>query len=312
MPDQRLALGTGLLQHPCFHAEAKGRYGRIHLPVAPSCNIQCRYCNRVYDCTNESRPGVTSRVLEPEEALTHLDAALARMPHISVVGIAGPGDSLADPERTFATLELIRRAHPGIHLCLSTNGLVAAEHVETLVDLDVRYVTVTVNAVDPRIGERITKWVSKGQARLRGREAAAYLIHRQMETIGALKSMGRVVKVNTVVIPGVNETHAMAVAETVSRLKVDLHNLIALIPAAGTEFCDTSPPPPGLMNALRDGAESFLPQMRHCARCRSDAAGLLHEDQLGGTRCGGDAAGWLDVGRPTIGTSGFHARQPGR
>jgi hypothetical protein len=31
---------------PCFSEEAQGRPGRIHLPVAMVCNIQCRYCTR--------------------------------------------------------------------------------------------------------------------------------------------------------------------------------------------------------------------------------------------------------------------------
>ncbi|MGE5894530.1 MAG: nitrogenase cofactor biosynthesis protein NifB, partial [bacterium] len=49
--------------HPCFSKEAHFKFGRIHLPVAPACNIQCRYCIRKFDCANESRPGVTSTVL---------------------------------------------------------------------------------------------------------------------------------------------------------------------------------------------------------------------------------------------------------
>ena len=34
-------------------------------------NIQCNYCKRGYDCVNESRPGVTSEVLSPEQALAY-------------------------------------------------------------------------------------------------------------------------------------------------------------------------------------------------------------------------------------------------
>ncbi|MEQ2789490.1 nitrogen fixation protein NifB, partial [Flavonifractor plautii] len=49
-------------EHPCLSVQAHFRYGRIHLPVAPRCNIRCGYCDRRYDCANESRPGVTSEV----------------------------------------------------------------------------------------------------------------------------------------------------------------------------------------------------------------------------------------------------------
>ena len=57
--------------HPCFGGD-HSKAGRIHLPVAPGCNIKCGFCERRFDCANESRPGVTSKVLTPEqvEALT--------------------------------------------------------------------------------------------------------------------------------------------------------------------------------------------------------------------------------------------------
>lgn len=99
-------------RHPCFSGCAKGRYGRVHLPVAPVCNIKCSYCNRRHDCVNESRPGVTSRLLKPEEAVQYLRHALKKEPRISVVGIAGPGDPFATPERTLETLRLVRNDYP--------------------------------------------------------------------------------------------------------------------------------------------------------------------------------------------------------
>ena len=54
-------------QHPCYNPGAHD-FARMHIPVAPRCNISCNYCNRKFDCLNESRPGVTSEVLTPEEA----------------------------------------------------------------------------------------------------------------------------------------------------------------------------------------------------------------------------------------------------
>jgi len=53
--------------HPCFNKKASASYGRVHLPVAPHCNIQCNFCNRIYDCANENRPGVTAKVQTPSE-----------------------------------------------------------------------------------------------------------------------------------------------------------------------------------------------------------------------------------------------------
>ncbi len=67
----------------------------LHLPVAGACNVQCNFCNRKYDCLNESRPGVISALLTPEQAIAYTKQAVQRMPNISVVGIAGPGDPFA-------------------------------------------------------------------------------------------------------------------------------------------------------------------------------------------------------------------------
>ncbi|MDP3033064.1 MAG: nitrogenase cofactor biosynthesis protein NifB, partial [Rhodocyclaceae bacterium] len=55
--------------HPCYSEEAHHHFARMHAAVAPACNIQCHYCNRKYDCANESRPGVVSELLMPEQAV---------------------------------------------------------------------------------------------------------------------------------------------------------------------------------------------------------------------------------------------------
>src|SRR3990170_2562576 len=82
--------------HPCFTEEAHTKFSRAHLSVAPACNIQCRYCIRKFDCANESRPGITSKVLTPEEGVERVQALIGRNDRLSVVGIAGPGDPLAN------------------------------------------------------------------------------------------------------------------------------------------------------------------------------------------------------------------------
>ena len=109
--------------HPCYSEEAHHHFARMHVAVAPACNIQCHYCNRKYDCAAESRPGVVSERLTPGQALRKVLAVAAEVPELSVVGIAGPGDPLANPGPTFETMELVRRAAPDLRLCLSTNGL---------------------------------------------------------------------------------------------------------------------------------------------------------------------------------------------
>lgn len=81
--------------------------------MAPACNISCNYCNRKFDCVNESRPGVTSEVLSPEEALEKFLWVKREMPNLSVVGIAGPGDALANWPAVSKTLRAIRAVDEG-------------------------------------------------------------------------------------------------------------------------------------------------------------------------------------------------------
>ncbi len=269
------------LTHPCFNKAAAGTYGRMHLPVAPRCNIQCNFCDRRYDCVNESRPGITSAVLKPFQALEYTRRMLEKIPAISVAGIAGPGDPMANPAETLETLRLLHEEFPQLLFCLSSNGLALAPYARELAELGVSHVTITLNAVDPGIGARIYSWVRDGNVLYRGEAAAGLLLERQLASLEALRPLNMVVKVNTIVIPGVNDMHIQAVAETAKAAGASLHNLMPLLPAAGTPFGGLTEPAPDTMRKLRAVAGGILPQMTHCRRCRADAVGLLGHDRSG-------------------------------
>jgi nitrogen fixation protein NifB len=270
--------------HPCYSEEAHHHFARMHVAVAPACNIQCHYCHRKYDCANESRPGVVSERLTPEDAIRKVLAVEAEVPELSVVGIAGPGDALASPAATFATLEGVRRAAPDLTLCLSTNGLALPEHVGRLVATGVRHVTVTVNMVDPEVGERIYPWIVREGRKVRGREASRILSERQLDGIAGLRARGVLVKVNAVVIPGVNEAHLPEVVRTVRRAGAFLVNLVPLISAAehGTHFGRTGQrgPTAAELEAVQAACAVDARLMRHCRQCRADAVGRLGEDRF--------------------------------
>lgn len=261
--------------HPCFNKDAKGTCGRIHLPVAPRCNIQCKYCNRKYDCVNESRPGVTSSVLSPKQALSYLDYIMERNSEIKVVGIAGPGDPMANAEETLETFRLIRAKYPEMILCLSTNGLNIADHIDSLAELEVSHVTVTVNAIDPKIGKKVYAWVRYGKRVYRAEEGVLILINKQLEAIRLLKEKGLIVKVNTIILPGINDLHIPEIAKKMSEMKVDILNCIPIFPSKGSDFEDMKQPACSEIEEVRNKAAEYLPQMRHCSRCRADAVGLL-------------------------------------
>ena len=263
--------------HPCFSAEARHKYGRIHLPVAPACNMQCRYCNRKNDCVNESRPGVTSVILTPAQAISYLDTVLEKVPAISVVGIAGPGDPFANPYETIETMRLVRKKYPAMNLCVASNGLELAEYAGDLAILQTGHVTVTVNAVDPEIAAKIYSWVRYGRRVYRGKEAAELIIEKQAEAVRKLKEYNITVKINTVIISGINDSHAADVAAKMKSLGADVQNCIPLYHVEGTEFADIAPVEHGRMSDIRKETGKHMTQMAHCARCRSDAVGMLGE-----------------------------------
>jgi len=265
-------------RHPCFNVEVKQKLGRIHLPVAPKCNIQCNYCNRLYDCPNEGRPGVTSRLFSPDEAYNYFSRVIEKVPNISVVGIAGPGDPLANAAKTFETIRLIQRDFPEMLFCLSTNGLALMDFIKDIKELNVSHVTVTVNAVNPEISKEIVPFINFRGKKYTGKEAAEILLHRQIKGISALKAAGIVVKVNTVVVPGKNEHHVSEIADKMKELGVDILNIIPVYPAKNSVFEEVEEPSHSLISKLRASIAPKIPLMKHCGRCRADAVGLLGKD----------------------------------
>jgi len=270
-------------EHPCYSEQAHHYFARMHAAVAPACNIQCNYCNRKYDCANESRPGVVSELLTPDQAVQRTLAVAAAIPQMSVLGIAGPGDPLANRERTFATFRLLAEKAPDIKLCVSTNGLALPECVDELSQHAIEHVTITINCVDPDIGARIYPWIFWQHRRVRGRAAAEILIAQQQKGLEMLVARGILVKVNSVLIPGVNDKHLEEVSRIVKAKGAFLHNVMPLIaaPEHGTFYGLTGQrgPTAAELKAVQDACAGDMTMMRHCRQCRADAVGLLGEDR---------------------------------
>ncbi|MDX2096287.1 MAG: nitrogenase cofactor biosynthesis protein NifB [Leptolyngbyaceae cyanobacterium bins.59] len=282
-PEMDQKLHDRISKHPCYSEEAHHHYARMHVAVAPACNIQCNYCNRKYDCANESRPGVVSELLSPEEAAHKVLVIAGKIPQMTVLGIAGPGDPLANPEKTFHTFDMIADKAPDIKLCLSTNGLMLPDHVDRIKQLNVDHVTITINMVDPEIGTKIYPWVHYRRRRYKGLEAAQILHERQMEGLQALQEADILCKVNSVMIPGINDDHLVQVNQEIRKRGAFLHNIMPLIsaPEHGTYFGLNGQrgPNPKELKSLQDQCAGNMKMMRHCRQCRADAVGLLGEDR---------------------------------
>jgi nitrogen fixation protein NifB len=269
--------------HPCYSEEAHHYFARMHVAVAPACNIQCNYCNRKYDCANESRPGVVSELLQPDQAIRKVLAVAAEIPQMTVLGIAGPGDPLANPARTFETFRQLSEKAPDIKLCVSTNGLNLPQYVDEIARHNIDHVTITINCLDPEVGAKIYPWIFWENRRIRGVEAARILIEQQQKGLEMLTARGILVKVNSVLIPGVNDAHLKEVSKVVKAKGAFLHNVMPLIAEEehGTYYGIMGQRSPTAieLQALQDECAGDMAMMRHCRQCRADAVGLLGEDR---------------------------------
>ena len=257
-------------KHPCFSAEAQGKFGRIHLPVSPVCNIQCRFCRRDFN-KHEDRPGTGRVLLTPAEAIGVLERAVKLCPELTVVGIAGPGDTLAG-DYALETFQLVHARYPYLIKCLSTNGLLLKEKIDGLVKAGVQAVTVTINAIEVKTLAKICSHIMHNGQYITGEMAARWLVLAQLAGIDKAVSLGVAVKVNTVLIPGINDQHIGDIAKTAAQAGAACINILPLVPAH--EFRNRRPPDCRELAAARRVAGKYLPVIQHCQQCRADICGL--------------------------------------
>jgi nitrogen fixation protein NifB len=155
---------------------------------------------------------------------------------------------------------------------LSTNGLLLERYADDLCRVGVRTLTVTVNAVDPFILDKICSWVILDGKKYEGPEGAALLIEAQKNGIQKAAGRGILVKINIVLIPPINGEHISEIAKTVRDLGAGIINIIPLIPQH--EFADFQSPGCDELARAREDAGAWLPVFRHCRHCRADACGI--------------------------------------
>lgn len=251
--------------HPCF-TNAPARAARMHLSVAPKCNIKCSFCNPAGGdkCVHGCMPGLTDRVLSPQEALEHVRRVRDGGIDIRIVGIARPGEPLFN-EETFETIALVREAFPSMHICLSTNGLLLPERLSRVLSLGVETLTVTVNCLTVDCARRIYDHV-EGR-----RDDASFerLLRSQLEGVRLAAEAGLCVKVNSVLLPGENDAEIPLVARRVADLGAYIHNVLPLIPRPDARR--RAAPSQELVDSVRAQCAACLAQFTRCRHCRADA-----------------------------------------
>lgn len=258
------------MDHPCFDEGAHFRVGRIHLPVAPLCNIKCRFCVHGV-CTSKCvRPGATSEIMTPRESISAVEEAIEEDLRMRIVGIAGPGDPLANAQ-TFETLALIKDRFPQLVTCLSTNGLLLPDRIQELSRLGVDFLTVTINAFTPQTADKIYEWIY-----LDGKKTKdmSILLRNQQLGVQLAHELGTSIKINTVLIPGVNEHEIEDIARWASPYALGM-NLMPLIPSGEFEWFER--PTCTQMNGARSLISKHMRLFKHCKQCRADAVGVPGE-----------------------------------
>lgn len=272
-----------LERHPCFSNQAHGRYGRLHIPCAPACNLDCSFCGRGIDpADSRVLPGRAERLVTSLDAGAYVAARLAQHPEIQVLGVAGPGEPLAN-EATFEVLASLGAQYPQMLLCLGTNGLLLPEYAPRLQALGVSALTVTVNFLAPETGARLCPRVHLDGRWLEGTAGARQLVARQIAGIERARALGLAVKLNTVLVPGINEQEMVPIARLGARLGVTLMNVMPLKPAG--RLASWPAPSEKHLCGLRCQLETILPQFLRCSQCRADACGVPGRDEERGYGC---------------------------
>ncbi len=257
--------------HPCFNDEAHDRVGRVHLPVAAKCNIQCNFCERRM-CTAIAHPGWAARLLSPGEAVALVDSIVRdTRTRNFVAGIAGPGDPLAN-EATFQTLALLQERHPAILRCLCTNGLLLEDSLDDLLDLGIGALTITINAPNALVASRVYSWARYRGRTYRGMEAAELLVEKQFLGLTAALDAGIPVKVNSVLIPGVNDAALLELARRLGAAGASVMNVMPVIPSG--RMRDLPAPTCEELRQAREVCAAFVPQFCRCEQCRADVVYL--------------------------------------
>ena len=135
--------------------------------------------------------------------------------------------------------------------------------------------SITINTIRPDEGAAIYAWVRYNRKLYRGEEGASVLWERQAAALCALRRENVLVKINTIVLPGINDASIGSVAQTVAKLGATVMNCMPLYPVAGAGFESVPEPSALMMNQARAEAGRYMPLMHHCTRCRADAVGIL-------------------------------------
>ncbi len=258
--------------HPCFNESCISKIKRLHLPVAPKCNIHCNFCDKKITCANINKPGIAKRILKPEELKTYIKNVDNRK---CVFGIAGPGEALYNDE-TFTCLNILKDNTT----CLCTNGLLLSDKLELLLTLNLNFLSITINSLDYSIANKIYSSVTYEGKTYKGIQGVKLLLSKQILGLELASKTKIKLKVNMVYVPGVNDNQVIPIAKLCKAYRVNIMNIIPLIPSG--KFIDNKVDE-NKLKQLKAEASEYVLQKNFCSHCRADAYGYINgkEEQIG-------------------------------
>ncbi len=203
-------------------------FDEINLPVAPSCNMMCNFCNRCSDCVlNGNNPEYFSKVLTPRLAVNKAIASIEKNKRAGIFKISGPGEPLSNVQ-TFEVLRRLSVSLPDYVYSVCTNGILLEDKAEELAELNVKKVEVAVNAVFTRTITKLYSRIVKNNNVVASPEVmTAVMLQGQFNGIRACIERGMLVSVNTTYFPGINDNDILVIASKCEELGVKNMYLIA-------------------------------------------------------------------------------------
>jgi nitrogen fixation protein NifB len=212
-----------------------------------------------------------------EDALVRVATEREKRPNLKIVAISGPGDPLFN-EESFKVLHRVRTDMKDVEFCLSTNGVLLSEYISDLVKVGLRTLTVTVNAVTAETASQLYEWAMIDGVRLKGAQMGAEVVRLQQKGIEEASRNGIFVKVNTVLIPDLNDHELVEIAKVCASSGATLHNIVPIYPFAKLSHT-RSPEVTELLEARRH-CEKHMPQFSYCHQCRCDVVGIPGRDTV--------------------------------
>ncbi len=249
--------GNPITIHHCFFPDQQP--GCVHLPVAPACNVECRFCPRTFDHVEKTPPAGIATVLTSDEAVESVRQLMHQGERLRSVVICGPGEPLANAA-TYVVMRQIHWQFPELALGVSTNGLLLQDRAEQVRASGISSLSVTINAFLPETAKKVHSGILYKGRRYRIEDSAELLLDSQWQGTRVALEAGLDVTVSANLIPGINEKELSLIAERAGKLGVHRMNIVPFFPQE--QLAHLPAPDPSIVTDMRERCRQWIPQVQ--------------------------------------------------